>query len=212
MNLFQKTLTTAAFVGAMVAGSAASAATFDFTGANLSDTSSIDYTVDGITVTVTAGTFSSVFNPSTIDFSTRLVDIDPDGLGADGSFDSDQVDGSGGNDVLVFSFSEQVTINTIGFGNVDSNDDFAFGSVAGSAFDRVVSFQDVFVSTDVSSFASLSDRTGLAFGIGAIGAFDNFTITSLDVSAVPLPASGLLLLAALGAGAGIARRRKSKAA
>ena len=55
---------------------------------------------------------------------------------------------------------------------------------------------------------------GSVFGIGANGLFDNFKVASIgyaEVPAVPLPATGLMLLGAL-AGAGALKRRKIKAA
>jgi len=143
---------------------------------------------------------------------------DPDGLGADGGFlESDQIDGKFGNDVLVFTFDQSVIIERVKFGNVDHNDDFAFGTVSYGAFDRIVSFQDIHNPFQLSSIATTQERTGFAFGFGAIGKNDNFTIKKLVVSlappqneppAVPLPASGLLLLGGLGAMVISNRRRR----
>ena len=97
-----------------LAAAPASAATFNFTGdffgSIAPDSPSKTFTVDGITVTVTAGTFSNASNPSNINFANRLVDLDFfSGLGADGRFDGDNIDGRLGNDVLVFSFSRKIT-------------------------------------------------------------------------------------------------------
>jgi len=158
-----------------------------------------------LNVTVYAGTFDSYG----INYRNRLVDIDPNGLGADGSYDSDTVDGSSGNDVLVFAFNQEVRIDSIGFTEVDRNDDFAFGQVSGRTFTRSFNYGDVDRHTDLSAMLSAGARTGLTFGIGAIGTYDNFRVSSITVSAVPLPASGLLLLAAMGAGIGVSRRRKA---
>ena len=208
MITFRKSISALLLAATTVFGTAAysSVIDFDFTGHNLSDRSAISYGVDGVSVTVRAGTFSNA-NLSDINYGSRRVDIDHNGLGADSFWDSDTIDGSFGNDVLVFSFSDSVSINTIGFSEVDGNDDFAFGTVTGNSFDRVVNFQDVLTSTDVSVFASDIERTGFVFGIGAIGFGDNFRITSLNVTSVPLPAAGLLLLAALSLTAGFGRRR-----
>jgi hypothetical protein len=202
-----KKLTAAIFAASLCAAGAASAATFSFTGSNLSDASSRSYTVDGITVTVTAGTFSTWSNPSSINFGSRLVDVDPNGLGADAGGDGDLVDGSNGNDVLVFTFDRDVTIDSISFGDVGSNDDFAFGTVTGTAFTRIVNFQDVASSVSTSTFGG--DVVGLAFGIGAIGSNDEFTVSGLTVSEVPLPAAGWMLLAGMGGLAAMKRRKKA---
>ena len=194
-NLTKKlgTLVVAGAAAVVVSFGTAAAATFNFTGSNPFPTSELNFSVDGINLSVTAGTFSSSSNPSNINFSSRLVDQDPDGLGADASFDSDQVDGSGGNDVLVFSFARDVRIDQITFGNVDGNDDFAYGTVDGAAFTRLASFQDVVNPFNLSLI--LGDN---AFGIGAIGSNDNFTITSLTVTPVPLPAALPLFAGGLG--------------
>ena len=187
-----------AALGLALFSTQASAVTFDFTGTNELDSNVKSFTVDGLTVDVTAGTFSTGSNPSNINFSTRRVDLDPDGLGADGGFfESDQVDGNLGNDVLVFSFSSNVIIDSIIFGNLDGNDDFAFGAVDGSSFLRFVNFQDAISPIAASSFLTLAQRTGSAFGIGAIGWNDNFTIAGLTVSQVPLPAALPLFMGAL---------------
>ncbi|MEM1047678.1 MAG: hypothetical protein AAGL24_16080 [Pseudomonadota bacterium] len=203
-----------ASVGIAFAAGQAQAATFGFTGTNELPTGSLSFTIDGITVDVTAGTFPGIGpgpNPSNINFATRLVDQDPDGLGADGILDGDQVDGALGNDVLVFTFSREVFFDEITFGNVDGNDDFAFGSVTGNSFLRFVNFQDVVNPTQVASFTTPDQRRGTSFGIGAIGAADNFTIASISVTAVPLPPALLLLGSAL-VGLGFMSRRRRQAA
>ncbi|MEL7545446.1 MAG: hypothetical protein AAGJ84_02270 [Pseudomonadota bacterium] len=194
----------------------ASAATFDFTGDLLAsiapDSDSKVYTVDGITLTVTAGTFPNA-NPSDINFGTRQVDQDFfSGLGADAFGDGDNVDGSFGNDVLVFSFSRAVKFLSIDFGNVDGNDDFAFGSVSGTLFSRIVNFEDVSNAVLVSTFATMDQATGSSFGIGAIGTFDNFTIQGIEVAAVPIPAALPLFLSGLFGLQWFARRRRKLAA
>ena len=196
-------------VAATAFSTSALSATFDFTGENLSPTSSLSFFDDGIGLTVTAGTFSTASNPSSVDLSQRRVDQDNNGLGADAFFDGDNIDGFLGNDVLIFTFDQEVQLDVIRFGGVDGNDDFAFGPVDGLSFFRIVDFQDVTDPLNAATFLSGDQRVGTAFGIGAIGSNDNFTITGLSVSsvvAVPLPASGLLLGVAL-LGFGLVRRR-----
>lgn len=220
MSFLRTTCIAAVFAGSII-GSAAHAITFSFTGSNLPDAQVRTFSSEGLGLTVTAGKFSSSSNPSTINFAARRVDQDPDGLGVDGSFDSDQIDGKFGNDVLVFTFSEAVVIETVKFGNVDSNDDFAFGTVVGSTFNRIEDFVDISNPFDLSTIATAAQRTGLGFGFGAIGKYDNFTIKNLTVSlatppgneppAVPLPASGLMLLGAVALAGGASARRRRKA-
>ena len=222
MKLFNS-VCAAAVVATSVIGSAAHAITFSFTGANYADAHVRTFTSDGLGLTATAGTFSSHVNPSIINFNSRKVDQDPDGLGTDGGrHESDQIDGNHGNDVIVFTFSQSVIIEKVRFGNVDHNDDFAFGTVTDGAFDRLVSFQDIINPFDLSHIATQEERTGLSFGFGAIGWNDNYTIKSLHVSlapppsneppAVPLPASALLLLGALAMAGGVSARRRRRPA
>ena len=212
MSKFTKGLVLA--FGLAMASTTSHAVTFDFTGVNERDAPSKTFVEDGITLTVTAGTFDARSNPSDIDFGARRVDLDPDGLGADGGFfDSDQIDGALGNDVLAFSFSEDVILNTISFGNVDRNDHFAFGVVDGASFERFVDFEDVLSPVAASTFLTLTQRTGDSFGIGAIGFFSNFTIAGLDVTrvvATPLPPT-LLMLGSVLVGFGFLGYRRRRA-
>lgn len=201
-------------LGAALFSQQASAINFDFTGSNPADAVTRSFTEGGLTVDVTAGIFSTFGNPTNIvglGGTLRQVDQNLLGLGADGPVDGGQIDGSLGNDVLVFSFSQAVRIESISFANVDGNDDFAFGSVDGNSFTRFVNFQDVTNPILASSFLSLSQRTGDAFGIGAIGTFDNFRVSGIQVTAVPVPAAGLLLGSAL-LGFGYLRRRRQREA
>ncbi len=196
-----------------VSGGAANAVTFGF-GGTTADSPSKSFNVAGIGLTVTAGTFSTGGNPSNINFNTRAVDQTNGTLGSDGIGDIGQVDGNLGNDILVFTFDQIVSIDSIGFSNVDGNDDFAFGTVVGNVFSRLVSFQDVQNTVLTASFLNpISLSVGTSFGIGAIGSLDNFRINNMSVTAVPLPAA--LPLLACGVGilgfAGWRRKRSSDA-
>lgn len=236
LKLFRSVgVASAVFCAVGLSVSPATATTFDFTRDFLAsiapDSSSKTFVVDGIQLTVTAGTFPRNPNPSEIDFSTRLVDQDFfSGLGADsGLFEDDDIDGNGGNDVLVFSFSPGVVLESIDFGNVDGNDDFAFGAVDGTTFSRIVDFQDVENIVDSTEFPALGLVTASDFGIGAIGGQgrefqsrkDDFTIQRLTVSlfspapnpitVIPAPAALPLLASGLGV-FGLVGWRRRKAA
>lgn len=170
----------------------------------------MSFSDDGIDLTVTAGTFRYRGNPA-IDFDRRDVSLGRSGLGSDGRLGFGQIDGFIGNDVLALAFSEEIMLESISFGRVDGNDDFAFGRVTSGDFIRFVNFEDVSPTVLASDFLAADQRIGNAFGIGAIGWNDNFTVTSLTVSRVianPIPASGILLGCVL-LGAGALRMRRT---
>jgi hypothetical protein len=214
--MVMKLLAKAAFCSILMAG-AASASTFNFLGFSPDSPSKV-FSIDGVTVTVTAGTFSSASNNTAIDFSTRDVDQGMTrGLGVVADDDSRQIDGSGGADVLVFSFDRTVTIDALSLDRVDNKDHFAFGTVSGGIFDRIVDLQQATATVDMA--ATFGSVWGTSFGIGAIEASDDFSIKSLSFTAlpnafavapVPLPASSLLLVAGLG-GLTAMRRIKRRA-
>lgn len=209
--MYMRKIAAAVLAFVISATGSAFAATFDFTGENRFPASSLAFSDDGIGLTVTAGTFSAASNPSSVNINRRLVDQDNNGLGADGFLDGDNIDGRFGNDILIFTFDQEVQLDVLRFGGVDGNDDFAFGPVDGLSFFRIVDFENVTDPLNAATFLTDDQRVGTAFGIGAIGSNDNFTIAGLSVSAVtavPLPASGLLLGVAL-LGFGLVRRRQT---
>lgn len=220
MNRIVKTIASTALFGMLA--TTAQAVTFSFAALGGPDVSSLEVTSDGITVTITAGVFGNInVEPSIINYSNRLVDPLNQGLGVHGGNDSSsRIDGEGGNDVLVFTFSQEVRIDQIMFGHNDGNDDFTFGLVDGTVFDRLVPETGEPQGPDALDTVALASvlaggivPSSLAFGIGAIQNNDNFSIVGLSVTAipsVPLPASLPLLLGALGVGAMASRRRKTR--
>jgi hypothetical protein len=201
----------------------ANAVSFDFTGASLPSADLRSFTADGLTLTVTAARFHGGPSPSEIILGKRTVDLMTDGLGVGDPFDNTAIDGKWGNDILILSFSEQVTIDAIHFNRVDGNDEFAFGHVDGLTFSRVVDFEPARSTVNAATFATFIERTGQTMGIGAIGRNDNFTLAGLEVSleeraapaaataanTIPLPPTILMLGAAL-LGLGLARRRSNR--
>lgn len=139
------------------------------------------------------------------------VTYNPAGLGVNGSPDTqpDQIDGNPilSGERLTFDFGYNVTWNTLTFGNWDRNDDAQF------------SFADSLTSTwgpNAGSSANLGNvvsqyMTVTAFGVPFADRLgnDSFSVASIEVSSVPVPAAGLMLLMGLGGIAGMRRRRKA---
>jgi hypothetical protein len=171
------------FGSLVICSSIANAALIEF---NDTSTFPFDYRVfenvqGSIDLTVTAATFSNSSGLISDNGSQeRYGIVNNEGLGATAFFGNDDdtnVDGRSSNDMLIFTFSEEVFFTGIGFGNVDSNDDFEFGFVVGDTFVREISDQRI-----TSDFMSLGGGfTGTTFAIGAVGSNDNFTITSIQV-------------------------------
>ena len=188
--------------------SKAYAITFNFTGQDTSLLSQLTLSSEGLDLTVTAGIFpgfddpdSVPANPSDIIFTARFIDLEPNGLGVNAGLDSSTIDGFFGNDVAVFTFSQNVIVESVGFANVTPGGDFAFGTVSGNSFNRIVDSQllplpiQQAVPFGLTAIATQEQRTGLSFGFGAIAdggvvlepffdilPTDSFLITSLTVT------------------------------
>ncbi|MEM6635295.1 MAG: hypothetical protein AAF667_05325 [Pseudomonadota bacterium] len=194
---------------ALLSAATVSAATFNFGAGSPSTADFFDFTEDGIQLQVSAGRWPGVGGPAPIDFGARQVFQGSDGLGAVGVSDATELDGAGGNDVLIFTFDHDVVIEEIVFGSVDDDDNFAFGLVVAGDFLREEDLIDVSNSVSVSSL-SFAPLVGASFGIGAKQTNDNFTILQITVSKVPLPASALVLLIGLGGLAAVGSRKAQR--
>ncbi len=187
--------------------SIAHAVTFNFGGyGGLAD--SYDFSSSGINLTVTAGRFKS---DGTIIDEGRVGQY-AWGLGATTRWhDSHQVDGYKGNDILIFSFDQKVTLEKVAFSYVDGNDRFRFfhdtdhdGELTDFGTSIDIPYGNVYV------FNSVWD--GKLFGIGAKGKYDNFKIEGFHVTPIPLPAALPLFAGALGLLGLFGWRRKRAAA
>ena len=173
------------------------------TGASLGDGTE---TVAGVTITAQAGTFeqTSFDDPDgtgVITLTTGL-DVNDGGLGVDrGFFDSDDVDGFGPNDIIVFSFSQAVTLNAASFASFDGFLPDEFVLFAGDDLGDLTAFTEFAIGDRVAL-----DVVGRVFGIGARSFEDDFVVTALDFAPVPIPGAAALMITGLG-GLGLARRR-----
>ena len=225
--------TFASVAAAGLLSTAASAATFDFTGYSDGGQEELTQTVDGISVSVTAGVYgddgSAFFVPDwdgLSGFGLTLGDLVVSTQDGSGFFSGDSgigvalasiptagPDVGGAIDLLTFTFDRVVEFSSIGFGNVDGDDDvdiFVDGQLVAPSDRNIASSGNPL---------DLTGLTGTSLSVGADDLFllfvdhtptDNFNVQSLTVSAVvPLPAAGLLLIGAMGGFAALRRKRSA---
>ncbi|MFL4471472.1 VPLPA-CTERM sorting domain-containing protein [Tateyamaria armeniaca] len=157
------------------------------------------------------------------------------GLGArliGSTSENHQVDGGGPDEIIIFDFGQTVTLESVTFSYVSAADDFELGAYASTlSTSPTTYFSDLAIlplsTTDgtydneggdlgQSALTTPQKLTASVFGIGADHRGDSFKINSItvsfdngeDTSPVPLPATGLLLIGALG-GLTAMRRRKT---
>ncbi len=205
----------------------ATAALFDFGPASLgvagSDAyGSVGMTVDGIGVDITAYTIDNdgggtIFSSTLIDGAGLGVYVSSsNNLGvASNSGDGHDLDGGYGSssdpdEGLLFSFSQNVRLDFIGFERFGSSDDF---NLTIDGVSMLVDFGNGSTSPYAAADGSGSgfdffDLTGQQFLVWADGGSDDFRIDTMRVSAVPEPASLLLVAAGV---AGVAGLRRSRA-
>lgn len=217
---FGKIISAAVFAASVAAASAASALVIEFendlTEVFVDVTGGVPVTVGEVTFSVTAGTFTNPDASGNVSIGAtnpNWISQNSEGLGVNRPFDSSEVDGSFGNDILLFSFlNTQVALSAIVFENVDNNDDMLFYSpeMSPNSFSSDI-FNPILGSNELDEgiFQFEPDFIGTTFGIGAVGSLDNFRVARLKLTAVPLPAAGWMLLAGVGGLAAMKRRRKA---
>lgn len=203
--MFKKTLISAVAAGVLlVSAGIANATSLDFTTGNgTAGTNSYSFTVDGITAVTTPLTTAS---SSTIhQYSGGL------GVSSSTPFDNHEIDGAFGDEAVRVTFDQQVNLESILFGAVGTNDDFAYRVDGGSwsTFDIVGG--NIWDTGNGYYNFTLPGILGTIFDIAAFGSNDDFKLRGMNVSAVPLPPAVLMFGAAL-IGLGWMRRRKVKVA
>lgn len=202
-----RTTCVAAAVAVAALASGAQAATYVFSSSTGSDlgVSEVFSAVGGPDVTAWAGS-SGLLNDG-----LATLTQNGNGLGVNGRFDLNpsQIDGFpvGSSEFITFTFARAVNLLTVFFRNVDRNDQFDY-SINGGDF-----VNSVTIGTDTNSFdfnregveTLVIRASGTLFTDGAGN--DDFSIRKIEVTAVPLPAGGLLLLGALGGLAALRRRK-----
>lgn len=185
----------AAVAAVALSGGAAQAVTFTFDTV-AANQSSVYFTQDGLGFTVTAG----------VGLGTPYVTQESDGLGVYtdrtgrifDDTDSD-VDGQPGTEYLLFTFDSAVKLVNVLFGDADNDDDW----------DVIVDGELIANDVDDNPFY-FAYREATTLKVRADGLNDSWRVQSLQIAPVPLPATGLMLVGALG-GLGLLRRRRKAA-
>ncbi|MEL7105524.1 MAG: VPLPA-CTERM sorting domain-containing protein [Pseudomonadota bacterium] len=127
------------------------------------------------------------------------------GLKKFNSGDSHKVDGAYSNEFLKLTFGKEVSLAKLAFSYFGSNDKFRLYSWSGSAWDYEGK------GTSAVTYLASGVYTGSMFLLGATGDHDawKFKGVHAEVSPVPLPAAGWMLLAGLGGIAAMKRRKTS---
>lgn len=203
MNINFKRLATACAV--VLSAGAANAAVIDFTGSKSGAGS-------GVSLSCAAFGIANYLGCN--------VTYNSAGLGVNGSpdFQPDQVDGSPifSSERITLSFAQDMYWDNITFGRWDSNDDARLTAADGASLQYTGNAGSVglggYRSNSLTITAYGDVRNDCAYrGCFWLAGNDSFTVASIDVNEVPVPAGLPLVLGGLGM-LGWASRKKKKAA
>ncbi|MCX7567503.1 VPLPA-CTERM sorting domain-containing protein [Sulfitobacter sp. F26169L] len=123
--------------------------------------------------------------------------------------DNHQVDGKGSNEAVILNFvGRQVNLLSATFAYVSRNDDYEVFMGNGGGYNLGMSLPNNCWTCTVSNFSVGSDSS---FAFGAYHKNDDWKLQALEYEIIPtpLPATGWLMMAGIGA-LGFARRRKTR--
>jgi hypothetical protein len=108
-----------------------------------------------------------------------------------------QVDGVGGNESLRLSFSRSVTLDSLTFNLVDSDDNIKLsvldpttGTIYNNLIDPAPASTSGPLSTLTLDLSGLPNRSGLVFSLSAKDPSDNFAVAGLKANYLTAPKSG----------------------
>ncbi len=126
--------------------------------------------------------------------------------------DKHTVDGSWGNEMVVFDFGDKIVrLTGVSFSYADKYDKFDIGVYGNGVGSAPTGYQyDKSLANHSPQYAAVSGLdTGSVFGVGAYTHSSDFKIKKIHYEVVPLPAAGWLLLAGIGGLAALKRRKRA---
>lgn len=206
----------------------ASAETVDFSNENIFSTGnypSLTTTIDGVGVRITAGTYQGggsadppddtiLFDDCSVTYDCdRFLNVESRGIGVQAppffGFipENNETDGKSGDEIITFTFDRRVTMVSVLFDALDSNDDFDL------FVDGLIVEEGINILAENPALIGLRG-TSFSFGADDPNSFwdsrDDFLVAGMT-AVVPLPAAGWMLLAGVGGLVAMKRRKKANA-
>lgn len=161
--------------------------TFDFTSSSESYSSQLTYSFGTLDLNVWS---------TAEGLSAAILHQDSDGLGVFFAGDnSKQLENSGPDESLIFSFNQTVRLLAAGFGLVGSSDDYLLNI---DNTDQVIGNISSSATSSVGNYAYLGYEqqwlTGNLFLFQPLAGTDYFKIADITIASVPEPSTSMLLL------------------